>query len=635
MRDGRLVLVLSLIVSGCGGGGGDDGVPAEPDGGLADARPDLDDPPVANAGPDRGVPRNTHVVLDGRASFDPEGQPLSYAWLQIAAPATSAAHLAGIDTATPEIVVDVVGFYEMSLVVSDGTQTSAPDLVRVAVMDAEPLAHAGSDVSVEKGSVATLDGSASIDPDGDALSYTWTLASAPAGSAATLAGADTVAPTLATDRPGSYVVRLVVTDGDSTSTPDTVIVTATNEVPAAEAGADVELQLGATATLDGAPSTDGDDAALTFAWTVVQRPAGSTAAPATPAAAQTTLTPDVAGEYVVRLTVGDGFATATDTVRVLVEAVVADLGHQVVDAEYSASLDRIVTLASDATVHVVDPATGDGVEIGLPLIGTSLSLSPDGSEAVVGHDGWISRIDLAHADLVATLPVTAPAGDVIHGGNGWAYVLPSEDQWVQVHSINLASGAETLGGSWSIYAGMVGRRHPTMPAIYLADRYLSPSDIERHDIAGGAAVFGYDSPYHGDYPMCGDLWFSEDGARIFTRCGNVFHATAERATDMTYAGSLSETGLIVSLAHSAAAGKVVAIPGNDWDDPDDDVELHFYDDEFLAFSGTRPLPPLLGDHELAPGHGRFVFVDADGVTVHVIARTGGAEPRDVLWSTTY
>ena len=88
-----------------------------------------------------------------------------------------------------------------------------------------PTADAGAAQSVLAGAVATLDGRASADAQGDSLHYAWVLTSKPPTSAASLAGADTSTPTLATDVAGSYVATLTVSDGSLASSPSTVTVT--------------------------------------------------------------------------------------------------------------------------------------------------------------------------------------------------------------------------------------------------------------------------------------------------------------------------------------------------------------------------------------------------------------------------
>ena len=88
-----------------------------------------------------------------------------------------------------------------------------------------PAADPGAERTVTPGTTVTLDGAASCDPDGDALTPHWELVSAPAGSARSLTGADTWTPQLVADAPGPFRLRLTVTDAHgATSRPvDTTV----------------------------------------------------------------------------------------------------------------------------------------------------------------------------------------------------------------------------------------------------------------------------------------------------------------------------------------------------------------------------------------------------------------------------
>jgi hypothetical protein len=172
---------------------------------------------------------------------------------------------------------------------------------------------AGPGQNVLVGANVELDGSGSLDADGDLLSYSWSFTSKPAGSTAQLSYIDGVAddpaPTFVADVPGVYVIGLVVGDGKAYSTQASVTVTAAlgNVAPVASAGDDVSTVVGTAVNLSGALSSDanvGDR--LTYAWTLVSSPAGSLAAPVNPSSATPTLTPDVAGIYVLQLVVSDG-----------------------------------------------------------------------------------------------------------------------------------------------------------------------------------------------------------------------------------------------------------------------------------------------------------------------------------------
>jgi hypothetical protein len=185
-------------------------------------------PPIPDAGSNFSAQLGDSIFLDGSASYDPEGQPLTYSWVLGSRPPGSTATLQGANTVSPDFVGDVVGFYVVNLHVHDGVlQSLVADRVRIEVADC-PAANAGVDQTVSAGDTVQLDGSGSCNPEGQQISYFWTFTSVPLGSLAVLGGENTVVPTFVADAEGSYVVELVVFDGIDLSQPDAVTILATS-----------------------------------------------------------------------------------------------------------------------------------------------------------------------------------------------------------------------------------------------------------------------------------------------------------------------------------------------------------------------------------------------------------------------
>lgn len=308
------------------------------------------------------------------------------------------------------------------------------------------------------------------------------------------------------------------------------------------------------------------------------------------------------------------FLIALSPLTHAVNPTITPLSYQVVDAEYSKTLDRLISVsANPAQLHIYNPISKTELSVKLPLIPSSVSVSPDGLFAAVGHNAKVSYVDLSKGTLIKSLPVTADVLDLVLANNGFIYAFPRVDQWVNIHSINITTKAESLNTGMFIRAGTLAKLHPNGNAIYGANNGLSPSDIEKYDISQGAAKYGYDSPYHGDYAMCGDLWISEEGAKIFTRCGNVFRSTDVKTSDMTYAGKLGNTNYVKHLSHSKKAGRVLVIPS-------DDTVIQLYNYNTLGLISNKPLPKFVVNAKPYPAHGRFVFYSSDASKIFVIAQ---------------
>ena len=207
-------MVLALSVAGCGGGGSDS--PPAP-------TPPSNTSPVANAGADQTVNEFDAVTLDASASTDADGDTLTFSWTQTAGTAVTLSDTS-ISMPTfdaPDVTaVNTPEVLTFEVTVNDGT-VSSTDSVDVTVNDAglgansPPTANAGADQTVVEATVVTLDGSGSSDPDGTALTFSW---SQTAGPAVTLSDTSAEMPTfsapdVAPGSPETLSFELTVDDG--------------------------------------------------------------------------------------------------------------------------------------------------------------------------------------------------------------------------------------------------------------------------------------------------------------------------------------------------------------------------------------------------------------------------------------
>ncbi|MCC6175844.1 MAG: putative Ig domain-containing protein [Chloroflexi bacterium] len=135
------------------------------------------------------------------------------------------------------------------------------------VANRPPVANSGSDQTVDEGASATLDASGSTDPDGDSLSYVWTIVNS-SGPTISLSATNLARPTFTTADNGSYTMRVTVTDSTDSSASDDVVVTVRNVAPTATFVAPSTVAGGSnfTLALNGPSDPSPADTAAGFAY---------------------------------------------------------------------------------------------------------------------------------------------------------------------------------------------------------------------------------------------------------------------------------------------------------------------------------------------------------------------------------
>ena len=222
-----------------------------------------------------------------------------------------------------------------------------------------PIANPGPVQGVSLGLI-TLDGSASSDPDGDILKFSWTLLAKPSGSSPVLSDSTNKKPTFIADQPGVYVASLVVTDpSKANSEPKTVVITASlaNREPVASAATYQNVVTGQQVTVDGSGSTDADGDILTYNWKLLSAPLDSTATLVTTTPAKRTFTADKKGTYVLSLQVHDGKVSSPNTVIVTVNAGDANMAPVAIASAVAQTVARNATVKLDASAST--DANGD------------------------------------------------------------------------------------------------------------------------------------------------------------------------------------------------------------------------------------------------------------------------------------
>ena len=296
-----------------------------------------------------------------------------------------------------------------------------------------------------EGDTVVLSGAAS-DPDGHALTYSWTRDSGPQVSLADSSALSTTftAPQVTSDRTVTFTLAASDADSNSESVSVRILDTGSppsNDPPAVEAGPDQTVDEGDTVTLSGSAS-DPEGNTLVYRWTHdSDLPIGL----ADSRIPTTTFTaPEVASDATVTFTLeaSDGTKSASDDVTVTITHVnkppTAEAGpFQTVDAGDTVTLSG--TASDPDSTHLTYSWTHD---TDLPIF----SAGPENPEAA----GSIEDTEGS-----GELFLNAPAGIATFesGGTAYAIVAAFADDGVQIIDLSDPENPEAAGSSSTELSG--------------------------------------------------------------------------------------------------------------------------------------------------------------------------------------
>lgn len=233
-------------------------------------------------------------------------------------------------TDNAENLIWIISTADTSVV--DQVSVSHPVAIAISSISSPPTAVAGPNQTVHAGQTVQLDGSGSFAPNTAPanLKYAWSFISRPGGSAAVLSGANTATPSFVADAPGNFVVELIVTDpATSLSDASQVTVSSLWSPPTANPGPARSAVTGEVVQLNGGGSTDPNGLPLiSYAWSLIATPSGSTAVITPTGTGMASFTPDLVGSYTVGLVVSDAFGSSPQATTIITAITPDDFAQQ-------------------------------------------------------------------------------------------------------------------------------------------------------------------------------------------------------------------------------------------------------------------------------------------------------------------
>jgi len=204
------------------------------------------DDPIAIAAGDITIDQHEKALFNGTYSSDNVGI-INYTWSFFYDGDELKLHGREV-----EIILDTAGKYNVTLMVLDEEGNSDTDYLIVTVRDiTPPVAVAGDDIIIDQGQLVNFNGSSSFD-NVLVVNYTWTIIFGNVTQ-----NFSSLTPSYTFNEPGTYYIKLNITDSAGNWHSDHLNVTVRDSTPpVAQAGEDITIDEGDTVVLNGSGSKD-------------------------------------------------------------------------------------------------------------------------------------------------------------------------------------------------------------------------------------------------------------------------------------------------------------------------------------------------------------------------------------------
>jgi len=308
--------------------------------------------PIASAGPNAEIPRDSRSNLDASASYDPDGDTISFSWRQVSGPNTM--YMENRNSANPTIIPITNGVYVFEVTVTDNLLSST-DQVTITVVDRNtlPTIVVNTPISRRTNQLVTLDASQSYDTNSDPITFEWQQLT---GTSVLLSNENgAITSFTAPSQPDSLTFLIKVSDGHGISSKVVVVNIVQNQLPVLTIDDGFFVDPYDTVNvISSAYDNDGDS--LTFQWNILSQPLGASASLSNANQPVATFHASTKGFYTLEVTVNDGFGSVSATIVIIANTRPNSNAGFDINREVNTQIQLDGTQSSDNDIHCLGAA---------------------------------------------------------------------------------------------------------------------------------------------------------------------------------------------------------------------------------------------------------------------------------------
>ncbi len=304
----------------------------------------------------------------------------------------------------------------------------------------------------------------------------------------------------------------------------------------------------------------------------------------------------------------------------------------VVDAIYNKATDRLICVIEQPNKLLIIDINDDSVEdIPLKVVPNCLSVTKNGKYAAVGHDAYISYINLSTKLETDFISVPYNIGNVVLAPNAWTYFVDNLNNHEYLGCIDAnKDNIKTLKTTSSRESSII--LHPS-------NQYIYTNTGSKYDIREDTLKFLYSYPRNQGYDWEGSgVIITSDKNTIVTNSGQIYKLSDKEAEDMTYIGKIYFEDDLEWLTYSSETNKFAGLENNYYLTMERNVSDIMTIHDATSYSKLESISlPYFGylnaqqEYQLSRSASKYCFFNKYGTKIITLMHTTSIFPGKKIW----